>query len=468
MLVAAGISKTKKNIMAYKSINPYTGKINKSYEYISDSELDNIVFSTSRAFRKWRKVSIEQRQDLLSRLADLLEIEKEFHAATISSEMGKPVSQAVAEVEKSALACRYYAERADEFLKPEKHSSSGGSSIIRFDPQGIVFAIMPWNFPYWQVIRCLAPALVSGNGVLLKHASNVPQCAENIENAVIKAGFPTDIFRNLFIDYDQVERVIESEHVRSVSLTGSNTAGERVAILAGSNIKKLVLGLGGNDAFIVFNDADLEKAAEALVYGRFQNTGQSCIASKRLFLHEQVYPEFLSLLTGRVKALAAGDPLSNDTFIGPLVNKSAVKELESQLQRTVSMGAEVILGGRPDTPREGFFEPTIVVNVPYDSPLAREEVFGPILPVFSFKDYDELVSRVNESRFGLGCSVFTGSAKHREKLAEDIDTGTIVFNSFTKSDPALPFGGVKDSGYGRELSEYGIMEFVNIKTVTLF
>lgn len=454
--------------MAYKSINPYTGKLNRSYELIGDKELDNIVFSTSRAFRKWRKVSIEQRQDLLMKLAELLEIEKEFHAATISSEMGKPISQAIAEVEKSALACRYYAERADEFLKPVKHSSSAGSSVIRYDPQGIVFAIMPWNFPYWQVIRCLAPALVSGNGVLLKHASNVPQCAENIENAVVKAGFPTAIFKNLFIDYDQVARLIGSEYIRSVTLTGSNTAGEKLASIAGRRIKKMVLELGGNDAFIVFNDAELEKAAEALVYGRFQNTGQSCIASKRLFVHEQVYPEFLNLITGRVKALQAGNPLDSSTFIGPLVNMSAVNEIKRQVDETVKMGAEIILGGRPGVPGKGFFEPTILVNVPYDSPLATEEVFGPVLPVFSFKEYDELICRVNESRFGLACSVFTTSPDLQERLAEDIDTGTVVFNSFTKSDPALPFGGVKDSGYGRELSEYGILEFVNIKTVTIF
>lgn len=454
--------------MAYKSINPYTGKVNKTYDTISDQELDNIIFSSSRAFRKWSRLPLEKRQDLLLRLADILEMEKDFHAATITSEMGKPISQSLAEVEKSVLACRYYAERADEFLSPRKHSSQGGTSVIRFDPQGIVFAVMPWNFPYWQVVRCLAPALVSGNTVLLKHASNVPQCAENIENAIIKAGFPTAVFMNLFIDHKQVSRVIESEHVRSVSLTGSNTAGEKVASAAGANIKKLVLELGGNDAFIVFADADLQEAADALVYGRFQNTGQSCIASKRLFVHEQVYAEFMSLLRGRIKSFSTGNPLLPDTFIGPLVNRAAVTELERQLKETVNMGAGVILGGSKGEQGDCFFDPTLVVNVPWDSPLAREEVFGPVLPVFSFSDYDEMVSRVNDSRFGLACSVFTADSKLRERLSEDIDTGTIVFNSFTRSDPALPFGGVKESGYGRELSEYGIMEFVNIKTVTVF
>ncbi|MBS0011569.1 MAG: NAD-dependent succinate-semialdehyde dehydrogenase [Bacteroidales bacterium] len=454
--------------MAYKSINPYTGKLNRTYDQVSDEELDNILFSASRAYMKWRKERIEERQDLLLALADLLEIEKDFHAASITSEMGKPISQSVAEIEKSAMACRYYAERADEFLKPGKHASSGGESIIRYDPQGLVFAIMPWNFPYWQVIRCMAPALAAGNGVLLKHASNVPQCAENIENAVAKAGFPPDIFRNLYINHDQVERVVKSEYVRSVSLTGSNTAGEKVASIAGRHIKKIVLELGGNDAFIVFSDADLEKAAEALVYGRFLNTGQSCIASKRLFVHEQVYPEFINLITGRIKALRAGKPTSPDTFIGPMVNKAAVQELERQVSQTLDMGAEIILGGKSGIPREGFFEPSILVNVPYDSPLATEEVFGPVLPVFSFRDYEELLCRVNDSRFGLGCSVFTADEKLMRQLAGDIDTGTVVFNSFTKSDPALPFGGVKESGFGRELSEFGILEFVNIKTVTVF
>ncbi|MDT8400907.1 MAG: NAD-dependent succinate-semialdehyde dehydrogenase [Bacteroidales bacterium] len=454
--------------MVYKSIDPYSGKLNKQYELISNDELENIIFSSSRAFRKWSKLNIEKRQDFLLGLAELLEIEKDFHAATITSEMGKPISQSLAEVEKSAMACRYYGERADEFLRPRKHSSSAGSSTIRFDPQGIVLAIMPWNFPYWQVIRCLAPALAAGNTVLLKHASNVPQCAENIENAVIKAGFPSDVFRNLFIDYNQVSKVLDSEYVRSVSLTGSNAAGEKIAARAGSNIKKLVLELGGNDAFIVFDDADLEKAAEALVYGRFQNTGQSCIASKRLFVHERVYPEFLNLITGRIKALRIGNPSLQDTYIGPLVNKTAVMELERQLSQTIDMGAEIILGGKYGKPHDCFFEPTVVINVPYESPLAREEVFGPVLPVFSFRDYDELVCRVNDSRFGLGCSVFTRNTKIMDQLAGTIDAGTVVFNSFTKSDPALPFGGVKESGYGRELSEYGIMEFVNIKTITVF
>ncbi|MFO7853002.1 MAG: NAD-dependent succinate-semialdehyde dehydrogenase [Bacteroidota bacterium] len=454
--------------MAYKSINPYTGEVNETYDYINNEELEGIIFSSSRAFRKWKNVNIEKRQDLLLRLADLLEIEKDFHAAIITSEMGKPIDQAIAEIEKCALACRYYAERADEFLRPRKHSSSAGSSTIRFDPQGIVFAIMPWNFPYWQVIRCIAPALAAGNTVLLKHASNVPQCAENIENAVIKANFPVDVFRNLFIDYEQVTKVIESRYVRSVSLTGSNMAGEKIASLAGSNIKKLVLELGGSDAFIVFNDADLEKAAEAIIYGRFQNTGQSCIASKRLFVHEQVYPEFLSLVTGRVKNLQIGNPSLHNTFIGPLVNKSAVMELERQVRMSVEMGGEIILGGKPGEQGDCFFEPTVLVNVSYDSPLATEEVFGPVLPVFSFRDYDELVGRVNDSRFGLGCSVFTADRKRMEDLSADIDTGTVVFNSYTRSDPGLPFGGIKDSGYGRELSEFGIIEFVNIKTVTIF
>ena len=256
--------------------------------------------------------------------------------------------------------------------------------------------------------------------------------------------------------------------MRVVSFTGSNTAGEKIASVAGGSIKKLVLELGGNDAFVVCNDADLEKAAEALVYGRFQNTGQSCIASKRLFVNEQVYPEFLGLVMGRIKALKAGNPALEDTFTGPLVNRAAVEELERQVKETVEMGAEIIAGGRSGEPGECFFEPTLLVNVSYDSPLAREEVFGPVLPVFSFKDYDELVFRVNDSRFGLACSVFTSDNKLMERLAEDIDTGTIVFNSFTSSDPCLPFGGVKESGYGRELSEYGIMEFVNIKTVTRF
>ncbi|HUS86554.1 MAG TPA: NAD-dependent succinate-semialdehyde dehydrogenase [Bacteroidales bacterium] len=454
--------------MAYISVNPYNDKLNGKFELISDNELMLKIDDADNAFRKWRKVHIRERAMLLMNLADILEKEKDFHGRTMTSEMGKPVGQSIAEVEKCAYACRYYAKNAEKFLSPRKIMTAGASSFITFEPQGLVFAVMPWNFPYWQVIRCLAPALLSGNGMVLKHASNVPLSALNIEKAVNDAGFPNHLFANIFINHRQANIVLGSPSVRFVSLTGSNRAGEVIASAAGAHIKKCVLELGGSDPLIVFHDANLEKAADGALIGRFQNNGQSCIATKRLFVHEAVYPEFIHMLKQRVESLNIGDPMDTNTYIGPLVNEEAVRELADQVERSVAMGAEIMTGGRAGVPGKCFFEPTIILNVPFDSPAAIEETFGPVLPVFTFNDYDELIKRVNDSIFGLGSSVWTNNSDIIDRISRDIDAGTVTINAFTRSDPALPFGGVKSSGYGRELSEFGILEFVNIKTVSQF
>ncbi len=452
--------------MKYRSVNPYTGEEMATFDTITERMLEESLDQSWSAFEKWRKIPVRERIPLFLNLAETLLKNKEMYAETMTMEMGKPVSQAVAEVKKCAMACHYYSDNAERFLKPERISSPAGKSIIRYDPIGIVLAVMPWNFPFWQVIRCLVPALAAGNSLLLKHASNVPLSALNIEKAVAMSGFPDGIFMNLFIDHSQVEKLIASDKVRAVSLTGSNRAGEIIAMHAGASVKKSVLELGGSDPFIVFPDANLQKAVEAAVVGRFQNNGQSCIAAKRIFVHERIWSEFLHLFRLRVESLVIGDPMSPDVYMGPLVNEQAVAELNEQVQRTVAMGATFVTGGKAGVPGKCFYQPAIMIDVPYDSPVAVEETFGPVVPVFSFSGYDELVKHVNDSSFGLGSSVWTNNRSLMKRITGDLECGTVAINGFVRSDPALPFGGVKASGYGRELSSFGIREFVNVRTVT--
>lgn len=454
--------------MAYKSYNPYTGELIKEYPYISDAGLKSALDKSHKSFLSWKDSSLETRIKLLLELAAIFEEEAEEHAGIITMEMAKPIKQALAEVRKSALACRYYAEETKRILKPQVIKGSTGSSRLVFQPQGTVFAIMPWNYPYWQVIRCLAPALASGNSIILKHASNVPASALKIEDAVLRAGFPRGLFQNLFLTHAQVEDVISSPVVRTISLTGSNIAGEKIAAKAGSVTKSCVLELGGSDPFIVFEDADTDRAARAAITGRFQNNGQSCIATKRIYLHDSIYDKFMDTFKELVRNLKSGDPTDLETDIGPLVNVAAAKEIKRQLNDSIKMGARITEGNLDSKLGEGFIEPIIVENVPDNCPLATEEVFGPVIPVFSFSNYDDMISRVNSSIFGLGSSVWTQNKDFIEKVTMDIDAGMLAVNGFTRSDPALPFGGVKSSGYGRELSDNGMMEFLNIKTISVY
>ena len=453
--------------MAYKSVNPYNSETYASYDTISDSELESILENSYNAFLEWRTTSFSHRAMLLNRLAELLERDCGQHGRVITREMGKPLSQSIAEVRKSALACRYYASSAEKALAPVVIKGDNTLTDVRFDPQGTVFAIMPWNFPYWQLFRCLAPALMAGNSLLLKHASNVPESARMIAGAVLEAGFPGGLFHNLFVSHEQVARVIASRYVTNISLTGSNLAGERIASLAGKHIKRCVLELGGSDPFIVFPDADLDAAAEAAITGRFQNSGQSCIAAKRLFLHDDIYDSFMAIFRPKVEALVCGNPMEEGTDIGPLVNREAVDTLIEQLNRSLELG-DVITNGLLPVTKDCLFTPIITENVPDDSPVAVEETFGPVLPVFRFNEYGNLIERVNSSVFGLGSSVWTSGSELAQRIAADIDAGTVSINGFTRSDPAIPFGGVKESGYGRELSEWGLKEFVNIKSVTRY
>lgn len=454
--------------MAYQSINPFSGERGALYKEISGEELERAIESCSDAQMSWKMRAVADRASLAGNLAEILESRSEEYGRIITSEMGKPYSQAVAEVRKCALACRYYESNAAGFLETRPLSLSGGVTHLRYDPLGIILAIMPWNFPFWQVIRCIVPALVSGNGVLLKHASNVPGSAMAIEDAVREAGFPEPLFRNLFITHGQVYRVIEHKRVSSVSLTGSNIAGSRIASAAGSSVKRCVLELGGSDPFIVFPDADIKRSVEGAVTGRFQNNGQSCIATKRIYLHADIFNEFTSLFVEKVKSLKVGDPMDPKVYIGPMVNRKAAEELADQVRKSVEAGATLLCGSGKPEGKGSLFIPTVLTGADDDSPVATEETFGPVVPLFSFSDYGELIRRVNSSRFGLGASVWSASSALAMQAAADIESGTVTINGFTRSDPAVPFGGIKESGYGRELSDLGLYEFVNIKSVTNF
>jgi len=454
--------------MAYISINPYTLDETGRWPPDSDNQLEEKIEETFMAWKEWRNTSVALRIRLLENLAEVLTEKKDYHASIIVTEMGKPVKQALAEVEKCALLSRYYAASLEEFISPKECRSGAERSYVRYDSQGIILGVMPWNYPYWQVFRFVLPAVAGGNAAVLKHASNVTACAFAIESAMRQAGFPESLFRVLLPEHRQIERIIAMPAVRGVALTGSNEAGSRVASLAGRYIRKCILELGGSDPFIVFPDADIEKAAEGAVTGRFQNCGQSCIAAKRLLVHQSVYEQFIDIFTGLVGAMKIGDPSDDSVYIGPLVNISAAREIERQVKETVTMGATLVSGGRLGIHGPAFFEPTVLTNIPIQSPVSVEEVFGPVAPVLSFTTTEEAAGIANGSRFGLGASVWTNDENLAEEMIGILDTGSIAVNGFLRSDPALPFGGVKESGFGRELSYEGFCEFLNVKSVAYY
>jgi succinate-semialdehyde dehydrogenase/glutarate-semialdehyde dehydrogenase len=440
--------------MAYRTFNPYTCKEEARFNFIT--------------FNHWKLTALEERSSILGQVADILEKEEEKHARIITTEMGKPISQSRMEVSKCAWVSRYYAEKAGEFLAPVKMESTARESYIRFDPLGVIFAVMPWNFPYWQVFRYIAPNFMAGNTGLLKHASNVPLCAIAMEQVFLDAGAPEGVFQNLLINYEQAGQVIRHPAVRGITLTGSNHAGYKVAELAGAMGKKTVLELGGSDPYIIFADADLEKAAETGIMARFQNNGQSCIAAKRFIVQEEVYDAFLSLFREKVEGLKVGDPMDPETVIGPVARKDLLVELEDQLKHMVAQGGRILTGGKRPDPKSLILEPTIVTGLPMDAPINQDELFGPIIPVFRFKKEHEAVLMANHTPFGLGSSIWTGSRERADRIAPRIEAGTVAVNGMVKSEPNLPFGGVKASGYGRELSETGMHEFMNVKTVNYF
>lgn len=445
-----------------KSINPYNGSLLKTYTTHSDNEVADILEKAAHRFQKWKLVSFEKRKNLLLNAAEELEKNKNEYAKTMTLEMGKPISQALAEIEKCAWVCKFYGLQSESFLTPKNIETDADKSFINYEPLGVVLAVMPWNYPFWQVFRFAAPALMAGNIAVLKHASNVFGSAINIEKVFKRAGFPEHCFSTLLVGSSAIESIIEHPVVKAVTLTGSEPAGASVASIAGKNIKKTVLELGGSNALVVFKDAQIDKTIERCVQARFQNTGQSCIAGKRLLIDESISEKFVEKLISKVKTLKIGDLMDKETFIGVMAKENLAEELEKQLQSSVKEGAKILLGGK----RKGtYFEPTLVANVTPKMELFKEETFGPVLSITTFKNEEEALALSNNSKFGLGVSLFSKDIARMEKLIPHLNEGAVFINELVKSDPRLPFGGVKVSGYGRELSKEGIREFVNVKTV---
>lgn len=442
--------------------DPYTA-INFHKLELDDSAITRKKIDAAEdAFQEWKHSSFRSRAKVLNNIADQLRKHKEHLADTITKEMGKPISQARAEVEKCAWVCEFYAEKGPGFLADKKISTDASRSYVSYHPYGVILAIMPWNYPLWQVFRFLAPAIMAGNVVLLKHAPNTFLSAKNIADITQKAGLPKNNFQNLFVDVDQIETVIADPIVKAVTFTGSTIAGSKVAEKAGKYLKRSVLELGGSNALIVCKDADMQEAARTCIKARFQNNGQSCIAGKRLFVHSDIEDEFTEKLIDEVKQLKIGDPKNDATYISVMARKDLAEDLKKQLDDALEKGARLIYGGK----QEGtFFEPTILIDCHDEMKVMTEETFGPLLAVRSFSDEEEVISKVNGSRYALGASVFTNNENIKEKMITELNEPSIFINELVKSDPRLPFGGFKDSGYGRELAEEGIREFSLVKTV---
>ncbi|NEQ36109.1 MAG: NAD-dependent succinate-semialdehyde dehydrogenase [Okeania sp. SIO3I5] len=452
--------------MPIATINPATGEILKTFEPITDTEIEAKLELAEKTFRQYRQVPITQRGEWLLAAADILEKNAEKFGKIMTLEMGKTLSGAIAEAKKCALVCRYYAEKAANFLADVPAQTDASKSYVRYQPIGPVLAVMPWNFPFWQVFRFAAPALMAGNVGLLKHASNVPQCALAIEEIFKEAGFPEGAFQTLLIGSDKVSGIMADDRVKAGTLTGSEPAGASLAATAGRAIKKTVLELGGSDPFIVLESADLEAAVSTAVTARMLNSGQSCIAAKRFILAEAIADEFQQGLIEKFEALKVGDPMLPDTNIGPLATPSILEELNAQVEASVEKGAKILTGGRSLSDFPGnFYPPTILAEIPTDSPAYQEEFFGPVALVFRVANIDEAIELANNTPFGLGASAWTTDTAEADRLISDLEAGAVFINGLVKSDPRLPFGGIKRSGYGRELSREGILEFVNIKTV---
>ena len=451
--------------MAIASINPTTGETLREFSALSAKQIEQKLQLAAGTFQTHRRTTFAERSRMMSRAAEILENEKQELGKLMTTEMGKPLKAAIGEAEKCAWVCRYYAENAERHLADEVVETNAKKSFVRFQPVGPVLAVMPWNFPFWQVFRFAAPALMAGNVGLLKHASNVPQCALAIEEIFRRAGFPEGVFQTLLVGSDAVEGILNDPRVVAATLTGSEPAGRSVASIAGKQIKKTVLELGGSDPFIVMPSADLQTAVTTAVKARTINNGQSCIAAKRFIVASDIYDEFERRYVGEMQSLRVGDPMDESTEIGPLATPQILNDLEEQVKKAVAAGARVLTGGkRPDRPGN-FYEPTVLVDVDPRSPVSCEEIFGPVAMLFRVANIDEAISIANATQFGLGSAAWTNDANEQAKFIEEIEAGCVFINGMVASDPRLPFGGVKNSGYGRELAEFGIREFVNIKTV---
>jgi succinate-semialdehyde dehydrogenase/glutarate-semialdehyde dehydrogenase len=447
------------------SINPATGETLRTFDALSDAQVDAALARAESAYSTYRHTSLADRVRWLSAAANILEQEKDRLGRIMTLEMGKPIGAARAEAAKCALACRYYAEHGERLLADEPLDAGPGASYLKFQAIGPVLAVMPWNFPFWQVFRFAAPVLMAGNVGLLKHASNVPQCALEIEDIVRRAGFPADVFQTLLIGSAQVARVIDDPRVKAASLTGSEPAGAQVAAQAGRQLKKTVLELGGSDPFVVMPSADLDRALRTAVDARVINNGQSCIAAKRFLIDTHIAADFEHRFVEAMKALRIGDPLDESTQLGPLATAEILAGLDEQVRNSVTAGARLLTGGRRLDRVGNFYAPTVLADVPKDSPAYREELFGPVAVLFRVNGIDEAIRLSNDTEFGLGASVWTNDTTEQRRLIDEIEAGMVFVNGMVASDPRLPFGGVKRSGYGRELSAYGLREFVNVKTV---
>jgi succinate-semialdehyde dehydrogenase/glutarate-semialdehyde dehydrogenase len=451
--------------MAIASINPATGEKLKEFTAHDDAEIEKRLRLAVTAFEKHRREPLARRAELMMGLASLLEREKDELARTITLEMGKLFRDSVAEIKKCALGCRYYAENARRFLEDEPALTAASRSYLHYEPMGPVLAIMPWNFPFWQVFRFAAPALMGGNVGILKHAGNVPQCALAIERLFCRTGFDEGIFQTLLIEAEQAEKVIVDPRVKAITLTGSDRAGSIVSSVAAREIKKSVLELGGSDPFIVMPSADFDLAVKTAVKARTQNTGQSCIAAKRFFIADKIYDKFLDQFVAQMRSLKVGDPFDEAIDVGPLATENILKGVNDQVQKSIAMGAKLLTGGNRIAGPGFFYEPTVLVNVPKDAPAFREEVFGPVAAVLRVRNAAEAIELANDSEFGLGASAWTNDQIEQEHFVSELQSGMVFINSMVASDPRLPFGGIKRSGFGRELGATGIREFMNAKTI---
>ena len=450
------------------SINPANNKKINSYEEISKDSINQIIDSSFNTFLEWRNKSFSYRAKKMRHLAELLKQKKELLGLLMTKEMGKPIKQSIAEAEKCAWVCEYYADNAEKFLSQKEIPTGSTKSFISFQPIGIVLAIMPWNFPFWQVFRFASPALMAGNVGILKHASNVQGCAIEIEKLFLEAGFPKFAFSNLVIGSKKVRNVIKNSKISAVTLTGSTPAGKSVASLAGSLLKKTVLELGGNDPYVILEDADLDNAVKSCIAGRMLNAGQSCIAAKRFIVVQSCLKEFIDKVHNEIKKMKMGDPINPDINIGPMVNNIARDELHQQVLISIEKGAKLLFGGKIPQLDGAFYPPTLLVDVEPGMPAFDDELFGPVAVVISAKDQSHAIELANKTNFGLGAAIFTRDLDKGENIAtKELEAGSCFVNDFVKSDPRLPFGGIKESGYGRELSEFGIQEFVNIKSVVV-
>lgn len=448
--------------MKFQSINPYNASKIAEYTSLSSTELDQKLSDSVKAFKDWSKQPVSYRAELIKKAGQILRDNVDEYAKVITLEMGKPISESRSEVNKCAWVCDYYAEHAEAFLASESIETDASKSFVRHDPIGTVFAVMPWNFPFWQVFRFAAPTLTSGNTALLKHAPNVFGCAEKIEEVFIKAGFPKAVFQNLIVHHDDTEKIISHDAVRAITLTGSEAAGAAVSQIASKYIKKSLLELGGSNAFVVLEDADLDLAVDTAVQARMMNSGQSCIAAKRFIIMNSVYDEFVSKFVEKASQLSVGDPMLEETKIGTLARKDLADQLQKQVKDSIAQGAELLLGGAQN---ECFHEPTVLGGVTSEMPAFKEETFGPLAAMLKVNSSDEAFELSEKSKFGLGLSVFTKDIEKALSYADKVSDGAFFVNELVKSDPRLPFGGTKTSGFGRELAKDGMMEFINRKTI---